>query len=225
MFDDLPDPQEGGEPQEVLDTVVTVAPEDLTDTQKTFLQEHTEDLTDEQKETFKEVIKKDEEPVKPEVIEPETRTTAQIKEDKKVKTEEDEEEIDPDDEKTIGKVVERRMKPVTEALEQLQKVKDEQEVDSFIRSKPEYGKYRDVMIKYVQHPAYANIPVHNIAAIVAARDLQKLGAEKEREASKKAQDTKGNAQPIHKVPGGKPDWSKASKEDFEAQRARVLGQG
>ena len=165
----------------VLDDVVQISPDELDDSQKTFLQENADNLTDEQKETFKDILEKKEEVIKLGEVEPEIRTPAQKKEEKT-----EEEEINPDDEQVIKKVVEKRIKPVADIL---QRVKDEQEVDAFLRVKPELSKYRDVIIKYVQHPAYANIPVYNIAAMVTAKDLQALGAEKEREAAKKAKDT------------------------------------
>src|SRR3990167_4590996 len=174
----------------VLDDVVQISPDELDDSQKTFLQENADNLTDEQKETFKDILEK-------------------------------KEEINPDDEQVIKKVVEKRIKPVADIL---QRVKDEQEVDAFLRVKHELSKYRDVIIKYVQHPAYANIPVYNIAAMVTTKDLQALGAEKEREAAKKAKDTGGDGGTQRKATSGKTDWAKASKEEFEAQKAIILGQ-
>ena len=138
----------------VLDDVVQISPDELDDSQKTFLQENADNLTDEQKETFKDILEKKEEVIKLGEVEPEIRTPAQKKEEKT-----EEEEINPDDEQVIKKVVEKRIKPVADIL---QRVKDEQEVDAFLRVKPELSKYRDVIIKYVQHPAYANIPVYNI---------------------------------------------------------------
>ena len=200
----------------VLDDVVQISPDELDDSQKTFLQENADNLTDEQKETFKDILEKKEEVIKLGEVEPEIRTPAQKKEEKT-----EEEEINPDDEQVIKKVVEKRIKPVADIL---QRVKDEQEVDAFLRVKPELSKYRDVIIKYVQHPAYANIPVYNIAAMVTAKDLQALGAEKEREAAKKAKDTGGDGGTQRKATSGKTDWAKASKEEFEAQKSIILGQ-
>jgi len=203
-----------------LDEVVQTSPEEVTEEQKTFLEEHKEQLTPEQAEKFGIEIEKE---IKVEDVEPETRTPEQKKKEEKLPDIE-EDEVDPEDQKTIGKVVDAKMKPVSEALKQLQRVKDEQEVDSFLRAKPEFGKYRDVMIKYVGHPAYANIPVHNIAAIVASKDLQKLGAVKEREAQKKVNETKETGNQVRKQTGGAVDWKSVSRTEFEEQKAKVLGQ-
>ena len=51
-----------------------------------------------------------------------------------------------------------------------------------------------------------------------------MGAQKEREAAKKAADTKGGGTPLKKQ-GGAIDWGKVSKEEFEAQRTKVMGYG
>lgn len=208
-----------------LEEVTIVAPEELTEDQTNFLKENTEKLTDEQKETYKDAIKKEDEVIDPEKIIPETRTKEEKKEDDKEKKkdgEEDDEDIDPEDDKTIGKIVDRKMKVVSDQLKDIQGIKDEREVDSFIASKPEFGKYKPAIMKYLQHPAYKNIPVYNIASIVASKDLQAMGAQKERDAQKKTKDTQVAGGTVRK-PGGKVDWHSASKADFDAQRAKVLG--
>jgi hypothetical protein len=75
----------------------------------------------------------------------------------------------------------------------------------------------------MKHPAYKNIPVKNIAAIVAARDLQKIGAMKEREAQRKANETRGGGSSARPTPGAGKDWHRAPKAEVEAKKAEVLG--
>lgn len=208
-------------PELNLDDVVNTNPEELSDEQKTFLDENKENLTPEQKEKFG--IK--EEAVVPNLddIEPETRGgKKEVKKDDEPPADDDT-EIDPEDKKNIGKVVKEHLAPVTESLKQVQELRDRAEVDGLITDKPEYKPYRAVILKYMAHSAYKDIPAHNIAAIVAARDLEKIGAKKERDAKKKADDTKNPGNQVRKT-GGKMDWGKASKADFEAQRAKVLNQ-
>lgn len=147
-----------------------------------------------------------------EKITPETRRQRQ--EEKK---DEEEEEIDPDDEKRINKIVDKKYGS------KLTEIENKSEVQAFINSKPEFAKYEGVILKYMSHPDYSNIPVHNIAAIVASKDLIKIGAAKEREAQKKVAETKSPGTTVRKVDGGAKDWHTASKEDFEAQKAKVLG--
>lgn len=155
-------------------------------------------------------------------VEVETRTAKPQDDPKK---EEDDEDIDPDDEKTISKIVDKKLSGVSESLKQLQSLKDANEVDALIRTSPEYSKYREVALKYMAHPSYANIPAKNIMAIVASNDLQKLGAQKEREAAKKAADTKGGGDTTRDLPTGKVDWANMSKEQFEIEKSKVLQGG
>jgi len=209
----ITNPEDTETPELNLEEVVEVDPAEATDEQKAFLEEHKDELTSEQAEKFG--IKLEEEETEPEV-----RGETKKKEEEADEEDQEEDEISPEDEKTIGKIVDKR---VGDKLSQIQKIQDESEVDAFIRAKPEYGKYRNSMLKYMSHEAYKNIPVHNIAAIVSARDLQKIGAQKEREAQRKANETKGGGSTVRK-PGGAVDWRTAPKEEFEAQKAKVLGQ-
>lgn len=149
----------------------------------------------------------------PEDIEPEVRRKAEEKSNK----DEDEEEIDPEDQKRISKIVGK------EVGSKVQELDNKMEVFQFVTSKPEFAKYQNNILKYMAHPAYANIPVHNIAAIVASKDMQKIGAAKERAAQNQVNTTKNPGTTIRKPAPGTKDWTTASKEDFDAQRAKVLG--
>ena len=155
-------------------------------------------------------------PVEPD-FEPETRY-------EDVYNEEDQssdEELVAEDREAINKVTNEKIQPLAERLEYMETVSD---IDSFIGSKPEYVKYRNSMVKYATHSAYSNIPIHNIAAIVASKDLERLGAEKERNIQKEVSETQGFGKTIREEPGSQNDWSKATKEDIERKRQEVLGQ-
>jgi len=208
----------GGESGEELhlEAVLDIEPDQLTDEQKTLIEENKDNLTDDQKEKFG-VKDEEPEPLKPEDIKPETR----FKTPKVKKIKEEEEEIAPEDEETIGRVLEKKLKPYQKMVVSQT---DRGEVNEFIADKPEYAKYKEVALKYMANPAYKNIPVFNIMAIVSAKDQQRLGAMKERQAQQKATQTKGaDAQPARKTGGGKTDWHTAPKEAFEAQMAKVKG--
>ena len=165
-------------------------------------------------------VEKTTEEEKVEDLEPEVRKKDVEKEENKG---DDEVEIDPEDEKSIGKVVDKKLKPVNDTLKEIARMKDEREVDSYIQDNPDFKKYRGSILKHISHPAYSNIPVANIAAMVASRDLMKIGAKKEREAAAKAKETQNNTTTVRKSTGPV-DWSKVSKAEFEAEKARVLGQ-
>jgi hypothetical protein len=160
----------------------------------------------------------DEEPVK-EVEEPETRGVKEEKEDEPAEPE----EVAPEDKETISKIVDEKLKSVSETLKDVQAIKDRQEVDALISSSPEYSPYKESILKYAAHPAYKNVPIKFIASALAAKDLQKVGAQKEREARKQTEETKGDGTQFRKPSEGKTDWRTVSKEDFEAQKAKVLG--
>jgi hypothetical protein len=131
------------------------------------------------------------------------------------------EDIDPDDVETIGKIVNKQTAGVKK---QLQDTQDRLEVEAYIQEKPEFAKYKPVIMKYLQHPVYGKLPVKNIAAIVASDELMRIGAKKEREVQAKADSTKTGGATARKEGGSQTDWTKASKEEFESQKRKVLGQ-
>ena len=68
-------PEENNNPPELnLEEVVEVAPEELSDDQKTFLEENKGDLSDEQAEKFGITKEEEEKPINVDDITPETRT-------------------------------------------------------------------------------------------------------------------------------------------------------
>jgi len=190
--------------------VIEETPEETIEDTEVMLDEG-EAVQEEPEEVVEEPV---EEPIDPEKLEIETRG----KDDEPVEYGED---IDPDDAKTIGSIVEKQTAGVKR---QLQATQDRLEVDAFIAEKPEFSKYRPVIMKYLQHPVYSKIPVKNIAAMVASNDLVKLGAKMERETQAKADSTKVKGSPARKQGGSQTDWTRASKDEFEAQKRVVLGQ-
>lgn len=145
------------------------------------------------------------------------KITPEVRRQREVEAKEEEEDIDDEDKKRISKIVQK------EVGGKLVEIENKAEVQAFVASKPEFAKYQGVILKYMAHPDYANIPVHNIAAIVASKDMMKIGAAKEREAQQKVASTKSPGNSVRKLEGGAKDWHSASKEDFEAQKAKVLG--
>jgi len=216
-----------GEPSSetiTIENVIELSPDQLSDDQKAFIKDNVGELTDEQKETFKEVIEAEKEPedIDPKKVKIKTRTPEPKKKGEPEPTGDDD-EVDPEDKKTISKIVDDKLTDFTGKLDEVQKVKDQQEVSDFVADRPEFKPYRGVMLKYLAHPAYKNIPVENIAKIVAGEDLQKLGAKKEREAAEKAKATQDSGTTVRKPSKGKTDWQTASKEEFEKKKNEVMG--
>lgn len=157
--------------------------------------------------------------VTPEKIEPEVRSSGSESAKKVAKTGEEDDDILPEDRKVIDKVVNEALNPI---LRQVQEQRDQVELANFLSANSEYGKYRSKIEVYMKHPAYQNIPIKNIAMIVAGNDLQKIGAQKEREAQAAANATKGGGSTARAAVGQK-NWYTASKDEFEIKRAEVLG--
>lgn len=210
-------------PELKLEEVVATEPDKLSDEQKTFLQENKDNLTDEQATKFG--IEKTEKPINPDDVTPEVRggQPPPKKKDGEGEVDDKGDEIDPEDEKNIGKIVDKRVgDKLSQVVASNQQIADELEVNRLIVERPEYTKFKAVILKYAAHEAYKNVPIKNIAAMVAADDLIKIGAQREREAQKKAADTRGGGSTTRKVATGI-DWSKATPEQVAAQKAQVLG--
>lgn len=185
-----------------LEEITTKEPDQLTEDEKSFLNDNKDQLGED-------VAKKYGIDKTPEPIVPQTRFQDQQKDD-----DGEDGDIDPDDEKTISKVVDKK----------LRQQQDQAELNAFIVENPEFSKYKTAIETYMKHPTYNNIPVANIAAIVAHKDLMKLGAQKEREAQKRASDTKNNVNNSSRADTKKgTDWGSASPEAVAQKRAEVLG--
>jgi len=195
-----------------IDTIVadeTKTPATLTPEEKTFLETNKVDLTTDERNRFGITV----DPIKPVVR---TQPTAPA-----TKPDEggEDEEITPEDKKNIGKVVGEIVDPL---LKQTRELQQTTEINNFLQFKPDYAKYRE-SIK-AQMDAHPTLTVADAARISAADDLMKIGARKEREAAKKAKETQGGGNTARPTSGGATkDWSKASKEDFKAKQAEVLG--
>lgn len=174
------------------------------------------DKGEEDKDQEDEENEEEEKPIDPEKITITTRRSEEEGED----GDDEDDGIDPDDKKTIGKIVDKRVGKLDKRIQDQQ---DEIDVNTFVLEKPEMSKYKPVILKYMKHPAYSNIPVKNIASMVASEDLQKLGAKKERIAQKNADDTKDGGRQKRSKDMGKTDWMTAPKEAFEKKIAQVKG--
>lgn len=212
-------------PELVLDEVVEVAPDKLDDDQTKFIRENVDDLSDEQKETFKGVLEEEEPP--PEEVEVQTRTPKEKKSKKVTPEPEDEDdEVDPDDQAAIGKAVKKEIRPLQDQMDaqtkRSQTLADAGEVDSYIRDNPEFSKYRANALSYMKtHPS---LVAEDAIRIVSSKDQQKIGAQKERDAAKKAEETQGGGSSARKPKAGKIDWDTASAKDVAAKKAEILDQ-
>ncbi len=162
-----------------------------------------------------------EDPINPDDVEVDTRGEVKPKKpDAPAKPSESDEDIDAEDQKTITTIVQRETAEIKKSNRALE---DKVDVDSFIRDNPQFSRYRGTMLKHMGHESYKNVSVKNIAAIVSAEDMQKLGAKKEREASEKAKETEDKGGSARKTIGGKVDWHNASTEAFNKKLGEIKG--
>jgi hypothetical protein len=201
------------------ESIIAEGVDQLTDEKREFLETHIDELDEETATKFG--ITKP-----PQKIEPEVRggEGGEVKKKEEGKGDEEEEEILPEDKKVITKVVSEQLSPVQEQLRESQNII---EVDTFIRENadkiPNVGKYRSAMLTYMNHPAYAKIPAKNVFRVVAGDDLIKLGAQREREAAAKASGTQVQSSTARPTNSGEKNWATATKEEFLAKKAEVLG--
>lgn len=132
------------------------------------------------------------------------------------KDDDEDDDIDPADEKTVGKIVEKALKPFIE--KQMQE-DDDKEVKNFLKDNPDFAPYEAKARKYMSHPSRKDVPVSEIFYGVAGKDLLKIGAKRKEIADREAKKTKsgGGASDA----GGVKPVSEYTKEELEAKQAEV----
>ena len=132
------------------------------------------------------------------------------------KSEDEDDEINPDDEKVITRVLSKKLQPL---FEDKMKAEDHAEVSEFIATHPEFAPYENKVRKFMQHESRRNLPIKSIFYEVAGDDLIKIGAERERKATEKAGhgSTGGGS-----ARGGlsKNDWD-MTPEEFQAKKEHI----
>ncbi len=198
--------------ESITSTVET--PDALSDEQRTFLNDNAEHLTDEQ--ATKYGIEK------PAAI-PEPPALPEVKPETPARKEGDD-DVDAEDEAKIAKIIDKRLQGLTATQLNTQRQLD---VDSFLAQNtstlPNVNRYRDAMLKFAVHPNYKNLTAKEIFNIVAGPELMRIGAKKEREAAARAKSTQVNNSSGRSPSGAKKDYLNMSKDDFAAEKARVLG--
>ena len=146
------------------------------------------------------------------------------------KNKSEDEDLSPEEESKIAKVIERRygqqFEKADEIAEENAKAAVSKEVDEFIEKDPN-GKYfkefKDKITKWALHPSRAKMPITAIAYEIAGPELLKLGAKMAKEADEEALDSKtggGTARNLD-TSGKKDIWGLSSK-DFAARQQEVL---
>lgn len=136
--------------------------------------------------------------------------------DKATGDEDEDDDIDEADEKTIGKIVDRKLKPL---VEERMKEADDQEIKTFLTDNPDFKPYEAKARKYMSHPSRKDVPISEIFYGVAGADLLKIGAKRGKIADNEAKKSKtgGGSQDA----GGVKPVSEMSKAELEAKQNEV----
>lgn len=124
--------------------------------------------------------------------------------------------MDPEDKKNVEGVVDQRLSPIEKRLK---KQNDELAINEYLMDHPDDKKHKKTIQKYMSHKAYEHVPVEVIAAYLAKDDLMARGADGEREASKKAAETKSPGSAVRKS-GKKKDWANMPSAEFDKEWAK-----
>ena len=130
--------------------------------------------------------------------------------------EEADDDIDPADEKTVGKIVQKHLKPLADRMVADE---DDKEVSTFLTANPDFKQYEAKARKYMAHPSRKDVPIEEIFYGVAGKDLLKIGAKRAKIAEGEAKKTKGSGGAGDA--GGVKPVAEMSKAELEAKQDEV----
>lgn len=132
-------------------------------------------------------------------------------------TDEDDDEVAPEDEALITKVVSKKFAPI---IDKSLAADDDKEIMDFLTENPDFKPFEAKARRYMQHPSRRQLPVKSIFYEVAGDQLLKIGADRAKAADAKAKDTQTGGGSNRAGEGAKSDWN-LSKEEFEAKQERI----
>lgn len=131
--------------------------------------------------------------------------------------ESEDDEIAPEDEALISKVVAKKFAPL---LDKTIQAEDDKEVGDFLKDNPDFKPFEAQARRYMAHPSRRHLPVQTIFYEVAGNKLLKIGAERQRKADTEAKNTQTGGGSSRAGEGAKNVWD-LSTEEFEAEKERV----
>lgn len=126
-------------------------------------------------------------------------------------------DINPDDEKIISAVVEKKIQEFKKQTAR------EREVSDFLRDNPEYKKYARAIERVVGDKRNNHLKVEFIASGLAAKDMMKIGADRAREDQEQIKETSLNTGRSQRPKESKPvDYLSMTKDDFDKVYQSVM---
>lgn len=120
----------------------------------------------------------------------------------------------------LDSIIERKVSPI---LDTFKSQTDDSELKDFL-SKPDnshFKRYEKVAKKYIEHPAYAGVPIDMIFRALDYHNALQRGAEKKQVVDKKVNKHKVGSSSARKE-STPPDFKAMSDKDFQAIQKRVL---
>ena len=129
-----------------------------------------------------------------------------------------------DEKKFFGKIntiLEEKMSPI---LDTFKNQTDETELKDFlsIPDNAHFKKYEKIAKKYMEHSAYAGIPVSNLFQMLDYKNALQRGAEKKQVVDKKINKNKVGSSSGGRKESTPPDFKGMSDKEFQAIQKRVL---
>ncbi len=131
----------------------------------------------------------------------------------------DDDDVDPADEATIEKVVDKRL-AAEKAAAEAQRA-DDKEVNDFLAANPDFKPFEAKARKYMQHETRKSVPIDEIFFAVAGKALLKIGAKRGAAAKDEAQESRAGGGTGSGAGGSKQNAFDLPKQDFEAMQHQV----
>lgn len=130
----------------------------------------------------------------------------------------EEDEIAPEDEEMVGKVI---RKQYGNKFDQMDAQADKSELKEFISDNPDFKPYQAKILKFLQHPSRNHLPIQTVALeAVGLKNLIKFGAKIGKKADDRARKESGGGHSTSRASGEKKVADMSDKE-FDAEVEKV----
>lgn len=129
-----------------------------------------------------------------------------------------EQEISPEDEQMITKVVAKKFAPI---FDRTIEADDDQEIRKFINDNPDFKQFEATVRRYIKHPSRRALPVKSVFYEVAGDKLLKIGAERDRKANEKSQQTQTGGGSNRDATNAKTNDWELTPAEFEAKQEKI----
>lgn len=129
----------------------------------------------------------------------------------------EDDQIAPEDEDLITKVVAKRFGPI---LEKTLSAEDDREISAFLTANPDFKPFEVKARRYISHPSRRHLPIESVFYEVAGKKLLQIGAKRQVAADAEAKATATGGGTSRGGKTGKGVWDMTPQE-FEAHKQRI----